>query len=181
MWVIILLLLTCCRAFIRAGSVMSDSLQSTSLLCLWNFLGKNSGESCYFLLQGNFPIQGLNPCLLKSPFPSPRDLPSPGIEPRFPALQTDFFIIWATRGSPKSPALGGGFFTTVPPGKSWNLSIRVFSFVFSPKNSLFNLLTSDNNMMYLEKYSVWHIQYVQYLVVINSPSKCKILLKIKKK
>ena len=23
------------------------------------------------------------------PFPSPRDLPNPGIEPRFPALQTD--------------------------------------------------------------------------------------------
>ena len=35
------------------------------------------------------------------PFPSPGDLPSPGIKPR----------------SPSSPALAGGFFTTVPPGK----------------------------------------------------------------
>ena len=33
------------------------------------------------------------------PFPSPRDLPDPGIEP-------------------KSPALAGAFFTTEPPGKS---------------------------------------------------------------
>ena len=35
------------------------------------------------------------------PFPSPRDLPNPGIEPAFLV----------------SPALAGRFFTTVPPGK----------------------------------------------------------------
>ena len=35
------------------------------------------------------------------PFPPPRDLPNPGIEP----------------ASPTSPALAGGFFTTEPPGK----------------------------------------------------------------
>ena len=35
------------------------------------------------------------------PFPIPGDLPDPGIEPM----------------SPVSPALAGGFFTTVPPGK----------------------------------------------------------------
>ena len=34
------------------------------------------------------------------PFPSPGDLPDPGIEPA-------------------SPALAGGFFTTLPPGKPW--------------------------------------------------------------
>ena len=31
------------------------------------------------------------------PFPSPGDLPNPGIEPRSPALQADIFTIWATR------------------------------------------------------------------------------------
>ena len=36
------------------------------------------------------------------PFPSPGDLPNPGTEP-------------------ESPALGGGFFTTVPPGKNGHL------------------------------------------------------------
>ena len=35
------------------------------------------------------------------PFPTPGDLPDPGIEP----------------ASLASPALAGGFFTTVPPGK----------------------------------------------------------------
>ena len=35
------------------------------------------------------------------PFPTPGDPPNPGIEP----------------ASPVSPALAGGFFTTVPPGK----------------------------------------------------------------
>ena len=35
------------------------------------------------------------------PFPTPRDLPNPGIEPE----------------SPEAPALPGGFFITEPPGK----------------------------------------------------------------
>ena len=40
-------------------------------------------------------------------FPSPRDRPNPGIEP----------------ASPVSPALAGGFFTTLPPGRpSWSLT-----------------------------------------------------------
>ena len=30
----------------------------------WNFLGKNTGVGCRFLLQGIFPTQGSNPCLL---------------------------------------------------------------------------------------------------------------------
>ena len=39
------------------------------------------------------------------PFPSPGDLPHPGIEPE----------------SLMSPALTGGFFTLVPPGKCFHL------------------------------------------------------------
>ena len=31
------------------------------------------------------------------PFPSPRDLPNPGIEPRSPALAGRFFTVWATK------------------------------------------------------------------------------------
>ena len=50
-------------------SVMPDSLrphglQPTSLLCPWDFPGKNTGMGCHFLLQGIFPIQGSNPGLL---------------------------------------------------------------------------------------------------------------------
>ena len=41
-----------------------QGLQHTRLLCLWNFPGKNTGMSCHFLLQGIFPTQGSNMCLL---------------------------------------------------------------------------------------------------------------------
>ena len=34
------------------------------------------------------------------PFPSPRNLPDPGIEPRSPALKADAFTVWATREAP---------------------------------------------------------------------------------
>ena len=32
-------------------------------LCPWDFLGKNTGVGCHFLLQGIFSTQGSNPCL----------------------------------------------------------------------------------------------------------------------
>ena len=34
------------------------------LLCPWDFPGENTGVVCHFLLQGIFPTQGLNLCLL---------------------------------------------------------------------------------------------------------------------
>ena len=68
--------------------------------------GKNTGVSCHALLQEIFPTQESNPRLLhllhwqagslpRAPseklqmklFPSPGDLPNPGIEPTSPALQ----------------------------------------------------------------------------------------------
>ena len=39
-------------------------LQSTRLLCLWDFPGKNTGVVCHLLLQGVFLTQGLYLCLL---------------------------------------------------------------------------------------------------------------------
>ena len=38
--------------------------QPTRLLCPWDSPGKNTKGSCHALLQGIFPTQGLNPCLL---------------------------------------------------------------------------------------------------------------------
>ena len=38
-------------------------LSPTRLLSPWNFPGKSTGVGCHFLLQGIFPIQGLNPGL----------------------------------------------------------------------------------------------------------------------
>ena len=34
------------------------------LLCLWDLLGENTGVGCHFPLQGIFPAQGSNSCLL---------------------------------------------------------------------------------------------------------------------
>ena len=48
---------------------MSNSLQPHGLYSPWNSPGQNTGVG--------------------KPFPSPGDLPNPGIEPRSPALQAD--------------------------------------------------------------------------------------------
>ena len=40
-------------------------LQTARLLCPWDFLGKNPGVGCHFLLQGIFPIQKSNLHLLR--------------------------------------------------------------------------------------------------------------------
>ena len=50
-------------------SVVSDLLEPhglllARLLCSWEFPGKNTGVGCYFLLQGIFQTQELNPGLL---------------------------------------------------------------------------------------------------------------------
>ena len=49
---------------IESRSVVSDSLQPHGLYNLWNSLGQNTGVESLSLLQGIFPIQGLNPGLL---------------------------------------------------------------------------------------------------------------------
>ena len=48
-------------------SVVSHAVQPhglTRLLWPWNFPSNNTGVCCHFLLQGIFPIQGLDPHLL---------------------------------------------------------------------------------------------------------------------
>ena len=50
-------------------SIVSDSLQPyglwfTRLLCPWDYISKNTGVGCHFLLQGIFPTHGLNQGLL---------------------------------------------------------------------------------------------------------------------
>ena len=39
-------------------------LQPIKFLCSWDFSGKNTAVGCHFLLQGIFPTQESNPCLL---------------------------------------------------------------------------------------------------------------------
>ena len=71
------LLRSCCVLgwvlYITAGGLDSWSCLTVSdlldckpsrLLCPWDFLGKNTGVGCHFLLQRIVPTQGSNPCLL---------------------------------------------------------------------------------------------------------------------
>ena len=54
----------CLVTSVVCNSVQSYGLQPARLLCPWDPLGKSTGEGCHVLLQGIFPIQGLNPGLL---------------------------------------------------------------------------------------------------------------------
>ena len=53
-----------CTHSIISNSLQPHGLQPTRLHCPWNFPGKNTGTGYNFLLEGIFPTQGLNPCLL---------------------------------------------------------------------------------------------------------------------
>ena len=48
-----------------SNSLRPHGLQPTKLLCPCNSLGKNPGVGCYALLQGIFPTQKSNLCLLR--------------------------------------------------------------------------------------------------------------------
>ena len=54
-----------CECSVVSDSLPAHGLWPTSLLCPWNFPGSNTGMGTYFLLQGIYSIQGLNPCLLR--------------------------------------------------------------------------------------------------------------------
>ena len=38
---------------------LCNPMQAIRLLCPWNFIDKNTGVGCYFLLQGDLPNQGI--------------------------------------------------------------------------------------------------------------------------
>ena len=51
------------RHSVVSASVGPHGLQPTRLLCPWDSPGKNTRVCCHALLQGIFPVQGLNPGL----------------------------------------------------------------------------------------------------------------------
>ena len=76
---------------LRVCSVVSDllqphGLQAFRLLCPWNFPGKNTRAGCHFLLQGIFPPQGSNPCLLSLLYWQAGSLPLCYLGSPFPLL-----------------------------------------------------------------------------------------------
>ena len=56
----------CCYCLVAQSclTLQSHGLQSTRLLCPWDFPGKNAGVGCHFLLQGVFSTPGSNLCPL---------------------------------------------------------------------------------------------------------------------
>ena len=50
-------------AKVTSDFLWPHGLCSPSLLCLWDFPGKNTGGGCHFFLQGIFSTQGSNLCL----------------------------------------------------------------------------------------------------------------------
>ena len=56
----------CCCVLCQLCRTLCDphGLQPATLLCPWNFPGKNPGAGCHFLLQGIFQTQGSNLHLL---------------------------------------------------------------------------------------------------------------------
>ena len=78
-----------CSSYVQLF-VTSWTVAHQAPLCPWSFPGKNTGVGCHFLLQGIFPTQGSNSCLL-----------------HLLRLQADSSAL-------ASPALAGRFFTTGP-------------------------------------------------------------------
>ena len=55
----------CCLVILSCPTLLwPHGLQLTRFHCPWDFSGKDTGVGCHFLLQGIFPTQRLNPCLL---------------------------------------------------------------------------------------------------------------------
>ena len=57
--------LSCCLVTKSCATLLQlHGPEPARLLCPWDFPCKNIGVGCHFLLQGIFPTQGSNPCLL---------------------------------------------------------------------------------------------------------------------
>ena len=61
-----------------SGSFAIPLTVAHQALCPWDFPGKNTGMGCHFFLQGIFPTQGWNSCLLLPSFRSPPDVLTTG-------------------------------------------------------------------------------------------------------
>ena len=56
--------MSCAKLLQSRSTLWPHGRFTARLLCPWDFLGKNTVVSCHFLLQGIFPTQESNPCLL---------------------------------------------------------------------------------------------------------------------
>ena len=60
----IILYICCAQSLSHVQLFVTLGWEPARLLCPWNFPGNNTGVGCHFFLQGIFPTQKSNPCLL---------------------------------------------------------------------------------------------------------------------
>ena len=127
-------LLTIVWLLCESRSVVSNSWWPHGLYSLWNPPDQNTGVGSHSLLQGIFPTQGSNPGLPHcrrifyqlshqgSPrilewvaYPSPGDLPKPGIELGVSCTAGRFFTSWATREAQKPKVVTLVMFKSLKP------------------------------------------------------------------
>ena len=80
----------CCCCLVSKSWQFPETpcMQPPRLLSSWDFPGKNIGVSCHFLLQGIFPTQGLDMCLLHC-----RQILYHWATQDFPLIQKSFSLI----------------------------------------------------------------------------------------
>ena len=119
--------LPCMHAYVLNHSVVSDSLHScrlqpASLICPWDFPGKNTGVGCYALLKRIFLTQRLNLSLVAPelqagslPLSHRENPPLPWVAPVNTLTSNVCECLFP-------PRLGYGFCALVLIGETWNLS-----------------------------------------------------------
>ena len=130
-----------------------------SFLCPWNYPGKITG--------------GL-------PFPSPGDLPNPGIKPRSPALQVDSFpglspqgslLPWEALGfSWELTGRGGEYKGSCPCGEPQTQGQPTLLFVHLPFQWAPKTMTTSRNECFFPTSLSWMV-----LCLIPRPPPCKLL------
>ena len=76
---------------VKSNSLPSCELQSTRLLCSWDFPGKNTGVGCHFLLQGIFLTQILNFSLVAPAYQVGSLSHKPSEKPQVPKPMANYF------------------------------------------------------------------------------------------
>ena len=137
--------ITCSVASVMSNSVWPYGLQPAMLLRPWDSPGKNTGVGCHALLQGIFPTQRLNLCLLcllhwqvgSLPLASPGKLLSAFLLFSWPVVLTLYNPRdWSTPGPPVSHHLLK-FSQIHVPLHQWchpAISSTVFLFSFCPQS-----------------------------------------------
>ena len=84
------------------------------------------------------------------PFPSPGDLPDPGIEPRSPALEADAL-------------------TSEPPGKAWdNLNMCIISAVLIASVVSYSLGLMDSSLPGSPVHGIFQARMLEWVIVLSS-------------